>query len=149
MEVMSRIDSALIAHIGHYADAMIRITDVEATRTRDHLGEDPAAAFWRWERRFREEAATRDLRVEVPHRIGSIPGTQLVSMRILELALHAANLSRGTGEPWPIADELAVYISTELGGLIAQLGSTGGYAPPRGLDATMSYAERALRLSGR
>ncbi|MGC2942080.1 MULTISPECIES: maleylpyruvate isomerase N-terminal domain-containing protein [unclassified Brevibacterium] len=124
--------------------------EVEATRGVDHLGEDLLEAFWVQERTFRSLAGECDLEVTVAHRIGKIPGKQLVRMRILELALHAADLSRGTGEPWPIDDELAVFIAAELGDLIVQLGSTGGYAHPRAEDGLpASPAERVLRISGR
>ncbi|WP_246490714.1 maleylpyruvate isomerase family mycothiol-dependent enzyme [Brevibacterium oceani] len=124
--------------------------EVEATRGMDHLGEDMVGSFWAHERTFRSLAGECDLEVTVPHRIGPIRGRQLVRMRILELALHAADLSRGTGVPWLIDDELAEYIAAELGDLIIDLGATGGYAPPQREDgAAASPAERVLRISGR
>ena len=128
--------------------------EVEATRGQNHLGEDRIESFWRHERAFREIAGECDLNAEVPHRIGPIPGHQLVTMRVLELALHAADLSAGTGDEWPIDDELAEFISTELSGLIIELGANGGYAPPSadaraGEDAHPSHARRVLDISGR
>lgn len=98
--------------------------EVEATRGRNHLGAD------------------------VSHRIGPMSGHQLVRMRILELALHAADLSVGTGGEWPIDDELAEFIDTRLRGLIVKLRSSGGYAPPRSRELG-SHAERVLAISGR
>ncbi|MGO2035570.1 MAG: maleylpyruvate isomerase family mycothiol-dependent enzyme [Brevibacterium sp.] len=123
--------------------------EVEATRRVDHLGADLMESFWIHERAFRAVAEDCDLTVEVPHRIGLLPGTQLVRMRILELALHAADLSRGMGLPWPIDDTLAEFMSTQLSDLIVELGSTGGYAPPRTPAAQMSHAQRVLQISGR
>lgn len=128
--------------------------EVEATRGQDHLGEDRIASFWKHERAFRRLAGESDLDRQVHHRIGLISGHQLVNMRILELALHAADLSIGTGDVWPIDDQLAEFISTELSGLIVDLGSTGGYAPPRAeasadKDAQPSHAQRVLDISGR
>lgn len=123
---------------------------VEAARGRDHLGEDPLAAFWELEREFRTAAAAVDLSVPVNHRIGALPGHQLVRMRILELALHSADLSRGTGYAWPVDDALAQFMAAELGDLIVDLGDTGGYRPPRtGPRAGESAADRVLRISGR
>ena len=122
---------------------------VEATRDRDHLGEDPLEAFWTHERRFRRLAADVDLSVSVSHRIGDLPGTQLVRMRILELALHAADLSAGTGDPWPVDEALAEFMATDLAALIVDLGDTGGYAPPRTDAPAASAADRVLLLSGR
>ncbi|WP_193095353.1 maleylpyruvate isomerase N-terminal domain-containing protein [Brevibacterium sp. FME17] len=128
--------------------------EVEATRGQNHLGEDRLESFWSHERAFRRMAGECDLDAEVHHRIGLVSGHQLVKMRILELALHAADLSAGTGDEWPIDDELAEFMSTELSGLIVELGSTGGYAPPRADDHAgegdqVSYAQRVLNISGR
>lgn len=123
--------------------------EVEATRGVDHLGKNLVDSFWTHERQFRAIAGECDLRAAVPHRIGLLPGTQLVRMRILELALHAADLSRGTGTPWPIDDALAEFMSTELSDLIIRLGSSGGYAPPRHPGSDTSHAERVLQISGR
>lgn len=131
--------------------------EVEATRGQNHLGEGRLGSFWTHERAFRGIAGECDLNAEVPHRIGPIPGHQLVKMRILELALHAADLSAGTGDEWPIDGGLAEFMSTELSGLIVRLGPIGGYAPPkadvrdvRGAEGDQpSYAQRVLNISGR
>ena len=128
--------------------------EVEATRGQNHLGEDRLESFWTHEQAFRRMAGECDLNAEVPHRIGPISGHQLVKMRILELALHAADLSVGTGDEWPIDDELAEFIDRRLGKLIVQLGSAGGYAPPQpgvgeGERAHASRAQRVLNISGR
>lgn len=126
--------------------------EVEDTRTQDHLGDDPISAFWMWERSFRHEAATRDLGREVPHRIGSISGAQLVDMRILELALHAADLARGLGVEWPIDSALATHLAVELCDLVVTLGAAGGYRPPTANPAergTLNDADFILRISGR
>lgn len=97
---------------------------------------------------FRTLVNECDLHAPVAHRIGSIPGTQLVQMRILELALHAADLSRGTGHDWAIDESLAEFISTELDDLIIALGAEGGYGPPRPVSEGVTRAQRVL-LSGR
>ena len=123
--------------------------EAEATRGVDHLGDDRLESFWAHETAFRTLAEECDLQVPVAHRIGSIPGAQLVQMRILELALHAADLSRGTGHDWPIDESLAAFIVEELGDLILALGSEGGYSPPRPIDKGASAAQRVLLLSGR
>ncbi|MDN5832285.1 MAG: hypothetical protein L0J17_07375 [Brevibacterium sp.] len=122
--------------------------EVEATRGRNHLGADRLQSFWTHEREFRRIAGECDLDADVSHRIGPMSGHQLVRMRILELALHAADLSVGTGGEWPIDDELAEFIDTRLRGLIVKLGSSGGYAPPRSRELG-SHAERVLAISGR
>ena len=123
--------------------------EVEATRGVDHLGDDRLESFWAHETAFRMLAEECDLQVPVAHRIGSIPGAQLVQMRILELALHAADLSCGTGHDWPIDESLAAFIVDELGDLILALGSEGGYSPPRPIDKGASVAQRVLLLLGR
>lgn len=123
--------------------------EVEATRGADHLGEDMLDSFWTHERSFRALVYECDLHAPVAHRIGSIPGAQLVQMRILELALHAADLSRGTGHDWPIDESLAEFISTELGDLIIDLGPEGGYRPPRPIGGAVTHAQRVLLLSDR
>lgn len=123
--------------------------EVEATRGQNHLGEDLVESFWAHERAFRQVAGECDLDQSVPHRIGLMPGTQLVRMRILELALHAADLSVGTGTPWPIDDDLAEYMTTDLSELIVKLGAPGGYRPPTKRESSGSHAERVLAISGR
>lgn len=128
--------------------------EVEATRGQNHLGEDLLESFWTHEREFRRIAGECDLDAQVPHRIGPLPGHQLLRMRILELALHAADLSVGTGDEWPIDDQLAEYMCIELGELIGQLGAVGGYAPAQPSTRThentqASHAERVLNISGR
>ena len=122
---------------------------VEATRGRDHLGEDPLSAFWEYERDFLQEVDRCDLDRDVAHRIGPISGHQLVRMRILELTLHAADLAAGTGDDWEIEEPLAEWIEAELGDLIVALGDTGGYAPPIDPRSAVTAAERVLRLAGR
>lgn len=125
-------------------------SEVEATRAQNHLGADRLESFWSHERAFRTIAGECDLGAQVSHRIGPMSGHQLVRMRILELALHGADISVGTGDAWPIDDELAEYISTHLGALIAELRSAGGYAAPRPEPSTgASHAQRVLNLSGR
>ncbi|HJF75287.1 MAG TPA: hypothetical protein K8V63_00875 [Brevibacterium linens] len=123
--------------------------EVEAVRGLDHLGDDMIQSFWTHESTFRSRADTCDLTALVAHRIGNIPGEQLVQMRILELSLHAADLARGIGCDWPIDEELAEFIYVELGELIITLGALGGYEPPRSSGDGASYAQRVLRLSGR
>lgn len=123
--------------------------EVESTRGVDHLGGDMMAAFWTHERAFRRLADECDLSADVPHRIGAISGHQLVRMRILELTLHAADLSVGTGDEWPIEDSLAEFIDTQLSELIVRLGSDGGYASARSRDGAVSAAQRVLQVSGR
>ena len=124
--------------------------EVEATRGQNHLGGDRLESFWKHERAFRTAVRRCDLDAQVAHRIGLMPGHQLVRMRILELALHAADLSAGTGDEWPIDGELAEFMSTELEELILELGSTGGYAAPGPKPGTgASHAQRVLNVSGR
>jgi uncharacterized protein (TIGR03086 family) len=129
--------------------AQAETAEVEATRGLDHLGEDMLESFWERERAFRQIAGECDLEALVAHRIGNIPGTQLVRMRILELALHAADLSRGTGHGWPIDDELADFMARELSELIIELGADGGYKEPNKTRDNATSAEYVLATSGR
>ncbi|WP_101544174.1 hypothetical protein [Brevibacterium iodinum] len=89
-------------------------------------------SFWTHEGSFRALVYECDLHAPVAHRIGSIPGTQLVQMRILELTLHAADLSRGTGHDWRIDESLAEF-----------------NRPPRPIGGGVTHAQRVLLLSGR
>jgi uncharacterized protein (TIGR03086 family) len=92
--------------------------EVEATRAVDHLGANPAAAF----------AAAADAVVAcfcqdgaleriVPHAAGDRPGRELLSMRVLDSAVHSRDLARATGRDETLDDEVVAFLLAYTAGL--------------------------------
>jgi uncharacterized protein (TIGR03086 family) len=92
--------------------------EVEATRTADHLGADPVAAF----------AAAADVVVScfaehgaleriVHHPVGDRTGRELLSMRILDSAIHGWDLARAIGADETLDDEVVSFLDVYTAGL--------------------------------
>ncbi len=124
--------------------------EVEATRARDHLADDPVVAFVSTAAQlaavFQEEGA---LARTVRHRVGERTGAQLLSMRVLDVAVHGWDLSVAVGGDETIACEVVDFLldlspdldrGRQLGAFARPLGE-----PPR--DA--SPQARLLHLVGR
>jgi uncharacterized protein (TIGR03086 family) len=87
------------------------IEQVEATRTVDHLGEDPLASF----------VATADGVVACFHEDGALErighhasgdrtGHELLSMRILDAAIHGWDLARAIGADETLDDDVVAFL---------------------------------------
>ena len=84
---------------------------VEATRTVDHLGEDALASF----------VATADgvvacfhedgsLERSAHHATGNRTGRELLSMRVLDAAIHAWDLARAIGADETLCDDVVAFL---------------------------------------
>jgi uncharacterized protein (TIGR03086 family) len=121
--------------------------EVEGTRTIDHVGSDPLASFAATAAQvvasFREPGATTRV---VPHRNGHRTGAELLSMRIVDVAVHTWDLARAVGvdariEPAVVDAALAALAGVDL----AQ--NAFAAAPDGGGDTTP--LERLLLRTGR
>jgi uncharacterized protein (TIGR03086 family) len=84
---------------------------VEATRAVDHLGDDALAAFVATADGvvacFHEDGALDRV---VHHVTGERTGRQLLSMRILDAAIHAWDLARGLGADETLDDDVVAFL---------------------------------------
>lgn len=84
---------------------------VEATRTVDHLGADALAVFVRTADRvvacFHEDGALERI---AHHARGDRTGRELLSMRILDVAIHGWDLARAIGADETIDDDVVAFL---------------------------------------
>ena len=84
---------------------------VEATRTVDHLGDDALAALVVTAEGvvacFGEEGALEHI---AHHATGDRTGRELLSMRILDAAIHSWDLARAIGADESLSDEIVAFL---------------------------------------
>ncbi len=123
---------------------------VNKTRTVDHLGPDPVASFLATaaalSEAFREPGALDRIG---HHPLGDRTGQQLLTMRVLDLTVHAWDLARALG-----IDEVlgldAVEFALTHADVIEGGRQHGTFAPPNSpLPPSASLQTRLLHLAGR
>lgn len=124
--------------------------ELAPTRTADHLGDDPVAAFRTTAAAvataFGEPGAFTRV---VHHPAGDRPGEALLGMRILEYAAHGWDLARAIGADETIRIDVVEYL-LEWAPLIKQGRRDGFFAAPASeLAPDASPQERLLHLVGR
>jgi uncharacterized protein (TIGR03086 family) len=91
---------------------------VEATRTVDHLGDDALASFLTTADGvvscFREQGALERI---AHHASGDRTGRELLSMRILDAAVHAWDLARAIGADETLDDEVVAFLLADTAAL--------------------------------
>jgi uncharacterized protein (TIGR03086 family) len=103
---------------------------VEATCTVDHLGDDAVASFVETAQRvvacFHEDGALERIS---HHAAGDRTGRDLLSMRILDAAIHAWDLARAIGVDEDLNDDIVTFLLAYTAGL--DLGpQQRAFAPP-------------------
>jgi uncharacterized protein (TIGR03086 family) len=103
---------------------------VEATCTVDHLGDDAVASFVETAQRvvacFHEDGARERIS---HHAAGDRTGRELLSMRILDAAIHAWDLARAIGVDEDLNDDIVTFLLAYTAGL--DLGpQQRAFAPP-------------------
>ncbi len=119
-----------------------------ATRGNDYLGDDALAEFRRHEDAFRAAADTVDLAAPVDHRVAPRPGTDLVAMRVMELALHGHDLCVATAQRWNPSPAITQFLLDEIPATLAELRRAGMIDPAVEISGG-SPADRLLALAGR
>lgn len=122
--------------------------DTATTRGNDYVGNGPLALFWAHENAFRAAASIADLSVSVDHRAGPRTGHSLVDMRIMDLTLHAYDLSGGLRVRWQPSDRLVRYLLDEIPLTIAELRRLDLFGPAIATSSD-NPADQLLALAGR
>jgi uncharacterized protein (TIGR03086 family) len=125
--------------------------EVEKLRGGDHLGDDPLAAFDDTSAEvaaaFRKPGA---LEQTVHHRKGDRSGDDLLTMRILEHALHGWDLATAIGGDTGIDPSvIAVLLERVSHDLLVRSGYPGDPESGSGTGAKQSPQQRLLALTGR
>jgi uncharacterized protein (TIGR03086 family) len=123
---------------------------IEATRTVDHLGDDALASF----------VATADVVVACFHEDGALEriahhatgdrtGRDLLSMRVLDAAIHGWDLARAIGADEDLSDEIVAFLLAYTSDL--DLGPRQrAFAPPDAqVQRTASPQDQLLHRLGR
>jgi uncharacterized protein (TIGR03086 family) len=124
--------------------------EVDATRTADHLGDDPVASFVataaELRAAFREPGAmARTAR----HPAGERTGIQLLEMRVLDVGVHTWDLARAIGADESLDPKVVAFALT-LQDTFQEGRARNSFAPPPGeAPADLSAQDRLLQLVGR
>lgn len=124
--------------------------EVEATRAVDQLGADPVAAFAAAAEVvvscFCEDGALERI---VHHTAGDRTGRELLSMRVLDSAIHSWDLARAIGAQETLDDEVVAFLLAYTAGL--DLGPRQRAFAPADADAprNVSSQDRLLHRLGR
>ena len=124
--------------------------EVDATRTADHLGDDPIKSFVETAAELHAAMAEPGaLARTAQHPAGERTGAQLLDMRVLDVTVHSWDLARAVG-----ADELLdahlVAFALALQDQFQAGRTRGSFAQPTGTAPDDSSAQaRLLHLSGR
>jgi uncharacterized protein (TIGR03086 family) len=111
-------------------------SEVEATRAVDHLGDDALASFVATAdavvASFREDGALDRI---AHHATGDRTGRELLSMRILDAAVHGWDLARAIGADESLDDEVVAFLLSysaelDLGPQQRSFATAGGDTPP-------------------
>lgn len=123
---------------------------VQRTRTEDHLGANPLAAFTTTSRElataFREDGA---LMRTAHHPIGDRTGAELLAMRVVDLTVHAWDLAHALGVDDTLAPYAVEYALAHVE--IIEVGQKNGSfaAPADPSPAIASGQATLLHLAGR
>jgi uncharacterized protein (TIGR03086 family) len=124
--------------------------EVDATRTADHLGDDPASSFVATAAEL--FAAIREpgaMARTARHPAGERTGAQLLGMRVLDIAVHTWDLARAIGADEALDPDVVAFALSQRDSFEAGR-ERGTFAPPPGeTPAACSAQARLLHLSGR
>jgi uncharacterized protein (TIGR03086 family) len=122
---------------------------VDRTRTEDHLGSDPVAAFATTARELVDVFGEDEALARVAHHpIGDRTGAELLAMRVLDVTVHAWDLARALGVE-DVLDPEAVEFALAHVDLIEAGRQHGSFAPLRSPTSGTSAQARLLHLVGR
>jgi uncharacterized protein (TIGR03086 family) len=123
--------------------------EVEKLRDLDHLGEDPVESFARTSAEVRGAFARPGaLGAIVHHRKGDRTGADLLTMRVMEHALHGWDLARSIDVDAQIDPDVVATLLAALDA-DATLLPRSGYPPVDALPDHLEPQARLLALTGR
>jgi uncharacterized protein (TIGR03086 family) len=124
--------------------------EVGATRTAEHLGDDPVSSFVATAAEL--NAAIRDpgaMARTAHHPAGERTGAQLLETRVLDVTVHTWDLARSIGADESLDPDLVAFALT-LRDTFEAGREWGSFAPPPGqTPADVSAQARLLHLLGR
>lgn len=124
--------------------------EVDATRTADHLGDEPVASFVATAAELNAALREPGAMVRTAHHpAGERTGAQLIEMRVLDVAVHTWDLARAIGAD-ECLDPDVIAFALNLQDTFAAGRERGAFAPPPGeTPAAFEVQARLLHLSGR
>lgn len=124
--------------------------EVEATRAVDHLGADPVAAFAAAADAvvscFCEDGALERI---IHHAAGERTGRELLSMRVLDSAIHSWDLARGIGAEETLDDEVVNFLLAYTSGLDIRPGQRAFAPADADVPRDASSQDQLLHRLGR
>jgi uncharacterized protein (TIGR03086 family) len=123
---------------------------VNRTRSEDHSGADPVAAFRATADELAAEFRTEDALSRIAHHpVGDRTGADLLAMRVLDVTVHTWDLSQALGVDDTLDPE-AVEFALAHAEVIKAGRSHGSFATPTdALPVAASCQTRLLHLAGR
>lgn len=124
--------------------------EVDATRTADHLGDDPIASFVATATEL--NAALREpgaMDRTAHHPAGERTGAQLIDMRVLDVAVHTWDLARGIRADESLDPDVVTFALTLQDTFEAGRERGSFAAPPGEMPPDFSAQARLLHLAGR
>jgi uncharacterized protein (TIGR03086 family) len=124
--------------------------EVDATRTADHLGDDPVASFLATAAELcaviREPGA---MARTTQHPAGERTGAQLLDMRLLDVAVHTWDLARAVGADETLHPDVVAFALTRQDTFEAGRERGSFATPPGDKPPDFTTQARLLHLSGR
>jgi uncharacterized protein (TIGR03086 family) len=124
--------------------------EVEATRTVDHLGDDALASFIMTANAvvacFHEDGALDRVG---HHLIGDRTGRELLSMRVLDVAVHGWDLGRAIGADETISGDLVTFLLDYTAELYPDPRDDAFAQPDGGIPPEAAAQDQLLRRLGR
>jgi uncharacterized protein (TIGR03086 family) len=119
-------------------------------RSRDFVGDDPAAAFRDCVAKLREAfAAPEVLERPQPTPFGERPGVVLLDMRVSEMMMHGWDVAKGTGQSTDLDAELAEDVLERFRVLRATGRGGDMFGPEQPAPEGATVADRLAAASGR
>ena len=124
--------------------------EVDATRTADHLGDDPIASFVATAAGLNAAVSEPGAMVRTAHHpAGERTGAQLIEMRVVDVAVHTWDLAWAIGADESLDPDVTAFALT-LQDTFEAGRERGSFAPPPGTaPAHLSAQARLLHLLGR
>ena len=123
---------------------------LQATRTKDHVGQDPVATHDAYQRALEDAFAQPGVFPRtVHHPSGDRTALQLLHMRVAEQALHAVDLARSLGLDESLDPELVDHMLARVATEFDFGRDNGFFDPERQVPDDAPAQARLLALSGR